>query len=311
MAAQNILLVCLLSLFTSAESLSVGINIDPTNSNGGSPEPSDVNATGSSWVRIEFKVTDSLVGTISDTTFEFYDNVISNYISSSLKVIVILDYQTTGNIPWGSEDINDWSSYSNDFNDRVSQITLHYNDLGLSDRLAYEIWNEQDLEATYVPPSGYSVLLNGAYSSIKSIETSSSVIVGGLASGNPGYVSDIIASSDNGLLNADGIGLHPYGQRPSPDWPSSDWGFGTVSDLMNNYYQVSTLPQWITEVGTNDQSVQDNFPWHIFTSLQSIPYCPVALWFCWSDGMVYPFGVLDGDGNTKGSYDSFLNYTGF
>jgi hypothetical protein len=308
----TLLTLSLLSLLCQATSLSVGVNIDPTNSNGGSPQPRDVNITGSSWVRIEFKALEPVTGDIPDSTFQFYDDIISNYVSSSLNVIVIIDYQTTGNVPWGSVDVNDWSSYSTDYNYRVDQIAQHYHDLGLSDKLAYEIWNEQDLEATYVPPSGYAVLLNAAYSTIKAIDGSaSSVIMGGLASGNPGYVSDVITYSDNGLLNVDGIGLHPYGQRPSANWPNSDWGFGTVSDLMNNYHQVSTKPQWITEVGTNDESVQDDFPWHMFTTLESISYCPVALWFCWSDGMVPPFGLIDVDGNDKGSYYSFLNYTAY
>ena len=32
---------------------------------------------------------------------------------------------------------------------------------------------------------------------------------------------------------------------------------------------------------------------------------PVVFWFCWSDGMVPPFGLLDANGNPKPAYQRY------
>jgi hypothetical protein len=57
------------------------------------------------------------------------------------------------------------------------------------------------------------------------------VVLGGLASGDPSYVSAVQAAA-GGTLPADAVGIHPYGQRPTPDWPSPTWGFGVLTDLL-------------------------------------------------------------------------------
>ncbi len=77
--------------------------------------------------------------------------------------------------------------------------------------------------------------------------------------------------------------------------------------------QVTSLPFWITEIGTNDMTVQGVFPYHTFAALvNTLPpnvFCPVVLWFCWSDAMVSPFGLVDTSNNPKPSYYSFTNFT--
>ena len=60
-----------------------------------------------------------------------------------------------------------------------------------------------------------------------------------------------VMEAAGGSLAADALGLHPYGQRPTPDWPSPTWGFGVLGDLLSSYRQVTSLPVWITEYGTN------------------------------------------------------------
>lgn len=79
------------------------------------------------------------------------------------------------------------------------------------------------------------------------------------------------------------------------------------------YYAVAQLPQWITEVGTNDMTVQGVFPDHMFSALAAqtvVPALGPVLWFCWSDAMVAPFGLTDASDNPKPSYFSFTNFTG-
>jgi len=115
------------------------------------------------------------------------------------------------------------------------------------------------------------------------------VVVGGLDSGNPQWLQDVI-TANNGTLSADAVGVHPYGQRPTSDWPSPTWGFGVLTDLMQAYYQVANIPLWyepdyhlnascsliqipvirITEIGTDDTTVQDDFPYHAFAAINSV-----------------------------------------
>ena len=56
------------------------------------------------------------------------------------------------------------------------------------------------------------------------------MVLGGLASGDPGYVT-AVQTAANGTLPVDAVGIHPYGQRPTPDWPNPQWGFGVLTDL--------------------------------------------------------------------------------
>jgi hypothetical protein len=55
------------------------------------------------------------------------------------------------------------------------------------------------------------------------------------------------------------------------------------------------------------------FPAHAFAALtDNLPagvQVPVCLWFCWSDAMVTPFGIVDVNAVPKESYYSFYNFT--
>lgn len=135
------------------------------------------------------------------------------------------------------------------------------------------------------------------------------MIFGGLASGDPSYVTNVI-HANSGKIHADGLGVHPYGRRPYDDWPSSSWGFGPLIPFLQDYYAVAKLPIWITEVGTNDMKVQDQFPNKTFSSIneQFAIQSPYVFWFCWSDGMVSPFGVVNVNGKKKPSYDSYKQF---
>ncbi len=65
--------------------------------------------------------------------------------------------------------------------------------------------------------------------------------------------------------------------------------------------------QW----GTNDMSVQGQFPDRGFAALAaaySPTQVPAVFWFCWSDGMVTPFGVTDANGAPKAAYYSFQQF---
>ena len=81
--------------------------------------------------------------------------------------------------------------------------------------------------------------------------------------------------------------------------------------LFRSYYTAGGLPTWITEVGTNDMTVQADFPARTFQALAADEvgiHTAAVFWFCWSDGMVAPFGLVDTSGNPKPSYASYQSF---
>ena len=135
--------------------------------------------------------------------------------------------------------------------------------------------------------------------------------MGGLCSGDARYVAQVMAATA-GKLYCDEVGLHPYGQRPFPDWPSSTWGFGFMGSLISNYVKVMPkgMPIFITEFGTTDMKSQGTFPWMLFSGVEVMPYnVSAVVWYCWSDGQTAGFGLVSASGVPKADYNSFVNYT--
>lgn len=75
------------------------------------------------------------------------------------------------------------------------------------------------------------------------------------------------------------------------------------------YYAAGSKPLYVTEFGTNDMTSQGDFPAHMFAALAANdPHVAAIWWFCWSDAMVAPFGVVDTSGKPKPSYSSYETY---
>lgn len=283
-----------------------GINIDPANESG-RPSVQKIQDLGATWVRFTFK--DDSDGP-QPTRFASYDGLVQDLNQAGINILMILSYETYPGKP--ARDANEaiWNTYTDKFVARCRQIAEHYG----SQANAYQIWNEPDL---LEPSSGYDPrvhaevfgrLLKDAFTAIKEV-SSATVVTGGLAAGHPAYLEQA-RSATNGVLYADALGVHPYGRRPTQDWPRPNWGFGVLGDLVQDYYNAARIPIWITEVGTQDTSVQDEFPQRAFEALNEdlAEAAPHVFWFCWSDGMVSPFGLVDAAGGEKASYTSFQQF---
>jgi N-acetyl-anhydromuramyl-L-alanine amidase AmpD len=281
-----------------------GINIDPANPHG-RPSVQQLQDLGATWVRFTFK--DDSDGPYP-TSFPFYDDLVQELDQAGINVLMILTWETFPGKPARDTDEATWDAYIAEFAARCAQIAQHYD----SQVQAYEIWNEPDSLAPPLPdydpwlrPKVLGRLLRAAFMGIKEV-ASATVVMGGLASGQPSYLEQVRAST-GGELYVDAVGIHPYGRRPTEDWPHPDWGFGVLGDLIQDYYAVARKPIWLTEVGTDDTSVQGQFPWRAFEAVNEdlAEIAPYVFWFCWSDGMVPPFGLVDEDGRRKASYTSF------
>lgn len=273
------------------------MNIDPANPNG-NPDPQALKDVGVRWLRIEWK---------SDPGYPFYDARIADYRNAGLKVMLLIDYASVPPKPdWDASDA-DWIAYLERFDAGIQELALHYGD-GVD---AWQIWNEPDLMAPVVgydpgvPADHYGIMLRDAVTTIRAHSTRP-VVVGGLASANPDYLTQAINAA--GGLTADYVGVHPYGRQAPDGWPSASWGFGRMSDLFDSYLAFGK-PLWVTESGINDgdTSLYAQYLENVYALARDEYPGQVQriFWFCWSDGMVPPFGLLDGFGNPKDTYYAY------
>lgn len=81
--------------------------------------------------------------------------------------------------------------------------------------------------------------------------------------------------------------LHLYGQRPAPDWPDPNWGFGFVGDLIDRYRDTLKVPLVVTEIGLNtaevSEDLQAEYCGRMMAYLGNRDDLMAALWFCFSD----------------------------
>ena len=271
------------------------INIDPANP-AGNPSAGQLVALGARWVRIEWNV---------NRGYSLYDPVIAAYRAAGLRVLLLVDYATVPSKPaWDAGDPA-WQSYLPTFIAKVRELAGHYRD-GVD---AWEIWNEPDLFAPAagydpgVPAAHFGAMLRDAVSAIRPL-SSRPIVAGGLASGNPSYLSS--ARTAVGGLTVDAIGVHPYAERVPDTYPSPTWGAGNMDDLLDRYLTFG-LPLWITEIGINVNAWEADYLQNVYQLVRDryAASIPVVFWFCWSDGMVYPFGVVDRNGAQKPAYTRF------
>lgn len=172
---------------------------------------------------------------------------------------------------------------------------------------AWQIGNEPDLRS----PSSWAMRperLGRLLRAFRAALPDATIIGPGLASGQPSYPSRFLPYAGAVL---DAIAIHPYGQRPTPDFPSPAWGFGEVQTLVDLYRQVTTKPLWVTEFGGPDRDFDDEHQRAQYHSEMLLALSragvEVAMVFCWSDAMVPGFGLIDAQGAAKESYAAFFD----
>jgi hypothetical protein len=288
------------------------LNIDPNNPRG-NPDPAELRELGVEMVRYTFY--DSSGGDQVDRgKADFYRQKASAYRDAGIGSLVILTYDTYPNKPAPDASDQDWDNYINRFANRAGQIAQ----LLASFRPAYQVWNEPDhpVRPDYSPTLREAVfgrMLRRTRDALKVADPQALTVIGGLSSGNPGWLTTVI-QSQGGNLPADIVAFHPYGQRPEPKWPNPNWGFGYVGKLIDDYYKAGQKkPIWITEMGVkeeelgNDREQVAEFIRRYYRTVitKYSNKVPELFWFCYGDGMVQPFGLLDSAGNRKPAYQAF------
>jgi hypothetical protein len=270
-----------------------GMNIDPSHA-GGRATPAQLQDLGSRWVRIEWKYPQG---------FSHYDSVLAEYGGAGLKILLIVDYASMPTIkPSSTAGDVEWNDYRVAFAAQVDAIAQRH----AAHVHAWQIWNEQDLSlpgTAYdpgVPPHQYAAMLKDAIEKIRRHSTKP-IVWGGLASGDPGYVRNV-RTSLGGSLPGDFIAVHPYGQRAPNGWPNPSWGFGNMSALFDAYLAFGK-PLFVSEIGvdTTDEAFAADYLQNVYELVRTSyrERVVTVFWFCWSDAMVTPFGILRSDGSSK------------
>ncbi|MEM7336343.1 MAG: NBR1-Ig-like domain-containing protein, partial [Chloroflexota bacterium] len=168
---------------TAVNRLQTGMNINPD-----APHSNPMNSEefkGLDWVRFVFKVAarvnESERGNL-EIAFRQYDRLIATYAKMGVKSMIILNQETVwGKAPWAGS--HDWDGYAAEFAEMAGQIAAHYR--SYKDRVAFEIWNEGDLDhnaaSVYVPPAQFAKILSSSAKAIKRAAPKAIRIFGGLA----------------------------------------------------------------------------------------------------------------------------------
>ena len=269
----------------SAESSYAGINIDLANL-GCRPSAQDIKNLGAGWIRFVYK---------QGVTYDAY---IDSFYNNGVRILLILNPETIS-LSTGVVDDN----YINNFAARAAEIAGRFG----GKIAAYEIWNEQDLHAAtsvYIEPTTYAKLLKKSYSSIKAVNPSATVIIGGLGLASQNltqglnYLDTVVASAGGSY---DAVGVHPYNPTVS-----------VVVNMVNGYRNHSGgKPVWVTEFGygweASDQT-KANYLTGVCNDLKG--KVSNVMWYSWTDAMGPGYGLVDTGCNQKQTYFAFQRYCG-
>ncbi|MCL4297125.1 MAG: N-acetylmuramoyl-L-alanine amidase [Anaerolineae bacterium] len=288
------------------------LNIDPNNP-AGNPDPAELRDLGVEMVRYTFY--DRSGGEqVDPARVDFYRQKAKSYQDAGVGSLIILTYDTyPGKPPFA----DNWDNYIARFAQRAGQIAQAM----ASFKPAYQIWNEPDhdrknIGTSYDPclrEEVFGQMLRRTRDAIKGADPKAVIVTGGLCSGDPGWLTTVIKSA-GGKLPADVVAFHPYGQRPEPDWPNPNWAFGYVGKLINDYYKAGgKKPIWITEMGVKEEDIDHDreqaaeFLRRYYRRIisQYSDKVEELFWFCYGDGMVSPFGLVEAGGNRKPAYNAF------
>jgi hypothetical protein len=193
---------------------------------------------------------------------------------------------------------------------------------------SYEIWNEPNSAVFWLPqpnPAAYTADLKAAYTAIKAVEPSQTVISGGLApEATDGtdingitFLQDMYADGAKNYFNA--LGYHPYSFPALPNTYESWSGFSQLSETSPSIRSVmaangdSAKQVWLTEVGwptnttsttglTGDDAQTDDIS-QIATFAGANSWVGPIYWFTYQDDNAGPFGLV-------GEKSSYYVYSG-
>ena len=174
---------------------------------------------GIGWVRTDFEWA-QLEPAQGSWNFSGTDAIMDNADARGVKVLPILCYgsaygghNSDGNRHVSDDELDGWCIY-------VSNVVARY-----KGRLsAVEVWNEEDLSWFWSSTAAqYAKLLQRTYATVKAVDPSVLVVLGGLTSDSSSYLSSLYSAGIKN--NCDVIAFHPYIQ---PHSPTEEWRTGNL-----------------------------------------------------------------------------------
>jgi hypothetical protein len=262
-----------------------GVNIDPRNPVG---DPAAAKLAGFAYARFPYDVSCGTGSTDYAAAHAFYGPRISALCAANITPLIVITHRLWGEergFDWTRMSDADWKRYITGLADALVNIVQRYRGLDL----VYQIGNEHDAasEASiYMPPSVYGTLFRLAYDTIKTIDPTARVIVGGLVSG-PG--KGIAYFDDTGIRQHDGIGIHLYGAGAGGLYQQ----FGTVEAQLKAWSALRA-PLWVTEFGVLNRPGEPESQVAKYAAA-FMDACrgkvKMAGWYGWGEGMHNGYGI--------------------
>lgn len=249
------------------------------------------------------------------------DQVVGSVHEAGLSAALIID----GCPPWAAVRGTHGGEFaqpavSAQFGAWAGAVAARYGPKGVK---VFEIWNEPNLSRFWAPepdPAAYTADLIAAYSAIKAVDPSATVISGGLApaadtksSYDPvTFVQEMYAHGAKGSF--DGIADHPYTYPDEPDTAAfgSSWSEMSQTDPSLRSLMVangdSDKKIWITEFGAPttgghpvSQAEQSTELVQAISQARQLSWIGALYFYTWSDQNAADdgFGMLDKDNASK------------
>ncbi|MBI4175078.1 hypothetical protein HY523_00500 [Candidatus Berkelbacteria bacterium] len=216
-------------------------------------------------------------------TYDFTgsDDAATRLQSMGLDTVGVLTF--AGNRP----SVSDFTTY-------VNQVVSRYN----ATITAWEIFNEQD---NYIAASDYKPYLESAYTTIKGINSSNKVIVGGLTGRTEAMTYWESLYSAGGWSSFDALGLHPY-RDEAPEEVRYN-----IGDFVNTLEQAANTIRkhgggkkiWITEFGVKSSTVgqekQANYLLREFVLARTVPEVEKIIMYRLRDNSSESWGMVGED----------------
>jgi hypothetical protein len=290
-----------------------GLNIDPRNEEA-NPEPAELKELGVRIARYSFKRRENET---EDEAIELYKSKAQALADAGIQSLIILtgesrpsnlahpDYAQPDKNP---PDSTWFSAYIPAMKSLAARIAREF-----PKGTAIQIWNEPEDGSTaesYRPQISqivFGAMLKELYPAIKEANQDTVVVAGGLSSGVPKWMEEVIKKQMNGKEPFDALAVHPYGKRASKlADPEDEHITGILVDSLRDYAKITSKPLWITESGTNvtkTNARQAAYLKDVYDRVKDeVPRVKNVIWFCYSDAMKDRFGLVDTNGNRKDAY---------
>lgn len=280
-----------------------GLNIDPRNPHG-NPTPATLHELGVEMVRFTFK--DATPGNRPDhAAVQFYRQQLEELANSNHQALVVLSEETTGDqLPATLTLDESWEAFIQLFVERAAEIAKTL----ARWQPAFQIWaapawpTADDQGTNALPPAVFGQLLHHTYTVLKQVDANLTVVAGGLVATGPTWLAEVNQALAATQFPADGLALHLQA-KPS----TFTQIINTLNELITDYRQVIDLPVWLAEVRaeTTEPEEQADFLRNFYQAVSKAEKIAQVFWYCYADGMAYPFGLVDITGQPKPAYAAY------